>query len=152
MIGTLVILKQRRYKTKTEPNNLTQALRALLSWFDSFFHDLPMIPEEIRMPCQLALVEGFTNVVFHAHQDLPPETLIEIEISVTTEFLDMKIWDCGPGFDFEATLRRKLQTTTSESENGRGLRIMYRIAEKIEYFRTADQRNCLHIRKSLQGS
>lgn len=137
------ILKQSTYETVTDP----RALKGVLSWFDSF-HELP-IPQEDWLQCQLALIEGFTNAVRHAHKGLPLETPITISIIATDEYLDMKIWDHGPGFDFRAMLDQKLKTTTSDSEGGRGLRIMYRVADIVEYARTADNRNCLHIRKAL---
>jgi serine/threonine-protein kinase RsbW len=126
------------------------ALKAVLSWFDGF-QALP-IPPQVWLQCQLALIEGFTNVVRHAHKGLPPETPITIEVTVTDGLLDMKIWDQGPGFDFEAMLDRKLKTTTPESESGRGLRIMYRIADRVEYLHTPDQENCLHIQKRFLKS
>lgn len=135
------ILKQSTYKSETDP----QALKGVLSWFDGF-HTLP-IPQEDWLQCQLALIEGFTNAVRHAHKGLPPETPVEIAVTVTDEYLDMKIWDFGPGFDFQAMLDHKLKTTNADSEGGRGLRIMYRVADIVDYLRTADQRNCLHIRK-----
>ncbi|MDB9524652.1 anti-sigma regulatory factor [Oscillatoria sp. CS-180] len=135
------ILKQSTYKTETDP----KALKGVLSWFDDF-HELP-IPQEDWLQCQLALIEGFTNAVRHAHQELPPETPILIEVTVTEDYLDMKILDQGPGFDLRATLEQKLETTTSESEGGRGLRIMYRVADLVEYTSSADNQNCLHIRK-----
>jgi serine/threonine-protein kinase RsbW len=139
-LGTL---KQSSYKTKTDP----KALKAVLAWFDTF-HDLP-IPQEDWLQCQLALIEGFTNVVRHAHKGLPEETPITIEVSVTSDRLDMKIWDRGPGFDFGAMLDQKLRTTTPESEGGRGLRILDRVADTVEYSRSANQCNCLHIQKRL---
>ena len=135
------VLKQSTYETKTDP----KALKGVLSWFENF-HELP-IPQEDWLQCQLALIEGFTNAVRHAHQKLPYETPIVIEAAVTDTYLDVKIWDQGPGFDFQTMLTQKLKTTTSDSEGGRGLRIMYRVADIVEYERTPDQRNCLHIRK-----
>ena len=138
----MTIFKQSTYKTQTDP----QALQGVLSWFDEF-HTAP-IPQEDWLQCQLALIEAFTNVVRHAHRGLPPETPITITITITHEYLDMKIWDHGPGFDFQAMLDHKLETTNADSEGGRGLRIMYRVADIVRYERTADERNCLHIRKS----
>lgn len=137
----LPILKQSTYETKTDP----QALKGVLSWFDEF-HSLP-IPQEDWLQCQLALIEGFTNAVRHAHRGLPRDTPIAIAVCVTDTYLDIKIWDRGPGFDFQAMLDQKLKTTTADSEGGRGLRIMYRVADIVEYTRTADLRNCLHVRK-----
>ncbi|MEO0985634.1 MAG: ATP-binding protein [Cyanobacteria bacterium J06639_14] len=137
---------QSRYKTETDP----RVLQSILSWFDNF-HALPM-PQDTWLQCQLALIEGFTNVVRHAHRGLPTETPIEIEITVTTECMDIKIWDCGPGFDFESVLNTKLQQPNFDSPGGRGLSIMYRVADTVDYSRTADQRNCLHIRKCFGAS
>ena len=145
VLRPLNILKQSTYETKTDP----KALKGVLSWFDSF-HALP-IPQEDWLQCQLALIEGFTNAGRHAHKGLPLETPVTIAVTVTDEYLDMQIWDCGPGFDFQAMLERKLETTTSDSEGGRGLRIMYRVADIVEYKPPPDQRNCLHIRKRFDG-
>jgi len=143
VLQPLTILQQSTYKTQTDP----QALKGVLSWFDGF-HELP-IPQEDWLQCQLALIEGFTNAVRHAHQGLPAETPIIITVIIAHNYLDLRIWDQGPGFDFQAMLDHKLKTTNADSEGGRGLRIMYRVADIVEYERTADQRNCLHIRKSF---
>ena len=140
-VAPLSILKQSTYETNTDP----KALEDVLAWFDTF-HGLP-IPQEDWLQCQLALIEGFTNAVRHAHKGLPPETPITIAVEVAETYLDLKIWDSGPGFDFQAMLNQKFRTTTSDSEGGRGLRIMYRVADIVEYAITPDQRNCLHIRK-----
>lgn len=143
VLEPLTILKQSTYETRTDP----QALKGVLSWFDGF-HELP-IPQEDWLQCQLALIEGFTNAVRHAHKGLPPETPIVLDVTVADHYLDLKIWDYGPGFDLQAMLNHKLETTNADSEGGRGLRIMYRVADIVEYERLPDQRNCLHIRKSF---
>lgn len=137
------ILKQSTYETQTNP----KALKGVLAWFDGF-RGVP-IPQEDWLQCQLALIEGFTNAVRHAHWGLPLDTPILIEVTVATTYLDIKIWDQGPGFDFQAMLSKKLETTTTDSEGGRGLRIMYRVADIVEYRQTPDRGNCLHIRKSF---
>lgn len=136
-------LKHSTYETETNP----KALKGVLSWFDGF-HELP-IPQEDWLQCQLALIEGFTNAVRHAHKELPQDTPITIEVMVTQSYLDMKILDRGPGFDLRGMLEKKLKTTTEDSEGGRGLRIMYRVADIVEYVATDDERNCLHIRKQF---
>lgn len=139
----LVILRKSGFQTQTDPD----ALKAVLAWFDEF-QSLP-IPPAVWLQCQLALIEGFTNAVRHAHRGLPPETPIEIEVTATTDALEFKIWDQGPGFDFNSTLHRKLKTTTPDSEGGRGLRIMQRVADTVSYCPTADGRNCLYIYKAF---
>ncbi|WP_008311326.1 ATP-binding protein [Leptolyngbya sp. PCC 6406] len=141
---TLTIVKQSSFRTQTD----LDALKAVLVWFDEF-QSLP-IPKATWLQCQLALIEGFTNAVRHAHDGMPPETPIEIEAIATTEALNINIWDQGPGFDFNATLRRKLETTNPDSEGGRGLRIMRRIADSVEYECYGGRRNCLHIHKQFK--
>ena len=74
---TLNILQQSIYETTTDP----KALKDVLAWFDGF-HALP-IPQGDWLQCQLALIEGFTNAVRHAHKDLPHATPIAIAVTVT---------------------------------------------------------------------
>lgn len=145
-VGSLEILKTSLFQTRTDPD----ALKGVLSWFDGF-QSLP-IPPEVWLQCQLALIEGFTNAVRHAHRDLARDTPIDIEVTVTTTALDMKIWDRGPGFNFDAMLNRKLETTTPDSEGGRGLKIMSRVADTVTYRPSDDGRNCLHICKQFATS
>lgn len=142
----LDILMQSRYETETDQ----RVLPSVLSWFDNF-RDLP-IPQEAWLQCQLALIEGFTNAVRHAHSGLPTETPIEIEVTATTQSLDIKIWDRGPGFDFKQMLTRKMQQSNYDAADGRGLSIMNRVADTVEYSRTADQRNCLYIQKCYDSA
>jgi serine/threonine-protein kinase RsbW len=51
--------------------------------------------------------EAFTNLVHHAHKNLPRETPIELEITVFNERLEIKIWDRGEPFDFQAKLKEE---------------------------------------------
>jgi serine/threonine-protein kinase RsbW len=142
----LAILKQDVFKTITDPDELQR----VLAWFDQF-QGLP-IPQTVWLQCQLALIEGFTNAVRHAHKQLPKTTPIKIEVTAASEYLDINIWDQGPGFDFGSTLSRKLKTTTSDSVGGRGLRIMQQVADTVEYRADGPNRNCLHICKYFSRS
>lgn len=141
LISQLTILQQSSIHTTT----VREALKQVLTWFDQF--QASAIPHDIWLQCQLALIEGLTNAIRHAHAGMPEETPIEIEVVVSTQSVDIRIWDCGPGFDLESALKRKLATTTSDSEGGRGLKIIHMVADTLAYQRTADQRNCLHIQK-----
>lgn len=130
-------------ETKTNPN----ALKSVLAWFDQF--QAAPIPHNIWLQCQLALIEGFTNAVRHAHAGLPPETPIGIEVSVGDRTIDIRIWDHGPGFDLALVLRHKITVSDSDSEGGRGLKIMYLVADRLTYEPAADQGNCLHLHKAF---
>lgn len=90
-------------KISLEVNTEVNALTQVLDWFEQL-RDLS-IPDEVRWGCQLALAEGFTNAVRHAHKHLPSETPIQLEILVFEGRLEIRIWDCGKPFDFHAKLK-----------------------------------------------
>jgi serine/threonine-protein kinase RsbW len=85
-------------QVNTELNDLTR----VLEWFEQL-QDLS-IPNEVWWQFQLALAEGFTNAVRHAHKNLPVETPVQLEITVFDGCWELKVWDCGPHFDFDAKL------------------------------------------------
>lgn len=101
------------------------------------------------LQCQLALAEGFTNAVRHAHRQLPPEIEIEIEIEITPSQMELRIWDHGPAFDLETFIRENATRDHRFSGHGQGLPILQKIASKLSYTRTDDQRNCLLIIKQF---
>ena len=85
-------------------NTEVNALTKVLEWFEQL-QDLSIsIPNEVWFQFQLALAEGFTNAVRHAHKNLHRETPIQLEITVLNGCLELKVWDCGPRFDFDAKL------------------------------------------------
>lgn len=101
------------------------------------------------MQCQLALAEGFTNAVRHAHEGKPESALIDIEVKLFGDHIEIRIWDQGDPFDLMARLHRMPEALDTDAEGGRGLRLMERIADHLSYVRMADQRNCLLIAKKF---
>jgi serine/threonine-protein kinase RsbW len=97
---------QQIQKFSLQLNTDIKAVAQVLSWLEQL-DPLP-IPEAVLHQCKLAVVEGFTNAVRHAHKNLPRETPIELEIAVFNERLEIKIWDRGKPFDFQAKLKEKL--------------------------------------------
>jgi len=97
---------QQSQKFSLQLNTDIKAVAQVLSWLEQL-DPLP-IPEAVLHQCKLAVVEGFTNAVRHAHKNLPIETPIELEITVFNERLEIKIWDGGKPFDFQAKLKEKL--------------------------------------------
>ena len=87
-------------------NTDIKAVAQVLSWLE-LLDPLP-IPLGVLHQCKLAVIEGFTNAVRHAHKNLPLETPIEIEIMVFNEHLEVKIWDWGEPFDIQAKLKEEL--------------------------------------------
>ncbi len=142
---TLALLMQSRL----EIASTLDGLRVVLDWFDQF-QTLP-IPQIVWMQCQVALIEGFTNAVRHAHRGLPPETLVEVEAIAQSDSLTLRVWDRGPGFNFEATLKNKVKAMSPDNEGGRGLSIMGKVADEVQYLTEepaqGDRRNCLQIHK-----
>ncbi|WP_392478519.1 ATP-binding protein [Nostoc sp. C110] len=118
----------------------------VLFWFDQM--NYPPIPDkEIWWQCQTLLIEGFTNIVEHAHKNLPIETPIEIEAVRVNKYIEIRIWSQGEPFDLEQQLRQISEFDENEQERGRGLKIMSAIADKLSYEPTGDNRYCLFISK-----
>ena len=106
---------QQNHKISLQVKTDLKAVDRVLCWIDQLEH-LP-IPEAVFHQCKLATIEGFTNAVRHAHKHLPVETPIELEITVFNNRIEIKIWDCGKPFDFNAKLQEKLQETSPFSLN-----------------------------------
>ena len=66
------------------------------------------IPAAVLYQCQLVVSEACTNAVRQAHKNLPRETPIDLEITVFNDRLEIKIWDRGKPFDFQAKLKEKM--------------------------------------------
>ena len=138
-------------------NSDIYALAQLQEWFQQF-QDL--LPKPTWMQCNLVLVEVFTNVVSYAHEGLPEETPIDIEITIhkLKHFLEMRIWDFGEPFDLQAEIDRaaieaqKAQDFESIDDiptGGRGLMIANTVADDIRYDTLTDGRNCFVMTKSF---
>lgn len=125
------------------------AVPEVLQWFETIIE--PLLPDQLGSQCQLALVEGFTNAVRHAHRDLPESTPIDLELKIFAHCLEMRIWDRGQPFDFEAKLQEALchkeDSDPLAQEGGRGLIFMHQLMDEVSYIRLPDQRNCLVLRK-----
>ncbi|MEN9243374.1 MAG: ATP-binding protein [Gloeomargarita sp. DG02_5_bins_242] len=125
------------------------ALTQVLDWFAQF--NQPPLTYELWWFCQLVLDEGFTNAVRHAHRDLPTATPITVEVQVFADRIEMRIWDHGPGFDFNQKLNELAQTPQDpEPEGGMGLVFLKQFADVVEYQRQQEQ-NCLFLCKKLSA-
>lgn len=107
------------------------------------------IPQKDWLQCQLALAEGFTNAVRHAHRHLPPAIPIEIEIEIVPHQMEIRIWDRGSVFDLESFIEKNVHRDRILLGHGQGLPILQKIADQLSYTRSEDQRNCLLIIKQF---
>jgi serine/threonine-protein kinase RsbW len=96
-------------------NTDVSGLTKVLGWFEQL-KDLSL-PQEAWWACQLALAEGFTNAVRHAHKNLPVETPIQLEVTVFARRLELRIWDCGQAFDLNAKLTENLAADRKRNLN-----------------------------------
>jgi len=131
-------------QVKTDLKALTQ----VSEWLENIV--LPLIPQDLWWQCSLIVNEGFTNAVRHAHQNLPSETPIDLEVKVFADYLEIRIWDRGQPFNLKAKLHSIIQEQRDplDREGERGLVFMYKLTDKLCYIRT-DDRNCLVMRKNL---
>lgn len=132
--------------TRTDP----AALQGVLIWFDQFA--AAPIPRQLLLQCQLALIEGFTNAVRHAHKHLPADTPIQIQVEMSEQSIDIRIWDQGPGFDLQSTLEGALNNYSEVMTSGRGLKILDKVADQLTYYPHQSQGNCLHLHRQAPWS
>ncbi|MEA5565900.1 MULTISPECIES: anti-sigma regulatory factor [unclassified Anabaena] len=146
--STLGIMQQDHLKVKSELKLLNQVQQ----WFEDFClkHLFQLGWSETQLyRLNLALAEGFTNAVRHAHHTLPPETTIEIEVNLWVDRLEIKIWDHGKPFNPDAIAEPAPGTL---QVGGYGWFLLRRLADRVVYERSDDARNCLVILKYLQES
>lgn len=137
------VLQQISFKVNSD----LKALDEVLGYFDDL--NQPWIPKKDWLQCQLALAEGFTNAVRHAHKDISGDVFVEVEIKLTSFSLEMRIWDCGPFFDLKGFLQSSVNQDNRFAGHGQGLPILQKIAAQLSYERTDDERNCLLIIKNF---
>ncbi len=93
----------------------------------------------------LALTEGFTNAVRHAHAHLPPDTAINIDFDLANDCVEIRIWDQGQPFNPD--LLPEPQPGELLDNGGYGWFLLRRLADRVTYQRLQDGRNCLSIVK-----
>ncbi|HLP90583.1 MAG TPA: anti-sigma regulatory factor [Nostocaceae cyanobacterium] len=139
----LSIVQQDHLTVKSDLKLLNQVQQ----WFEQFcLQYLSQLgwSESQLYRLNLALAEGFTNAVRHAHRYLPPETTIDIEVSLWIDRLEMKIWDYGKPFNPDAIAEPQPGTL---QVGGYGWFLLRRLADRVVYERSPDHRNCLLIVK-----
>jgi len=137
--------------TKKISFSVTSELKSL-SQVLFYFEELnqPWIPKRDWLQFKIALAEGFTNAVRHAHRYLPPSTLIDIQIYLCEQSLKMRIWDYGPAFDFQRFADDHEQSRKKELKaGGQGIYVLRKISDYLSYTRIDNNRNCLVVIKQF---
>lgn len=137
--------KQERIKVKSDLAVQTQVQK----WFEQFYSEFisPIHNADRRFhQLNLALAEGFSNAVRHAHYELPSDTTIEIELALWEERIEIRIWDYGKPFNPDTVEEPEPGTLC---EGGYGWFLLRRLADQVVYERCQDGRNCLLILTSL---
>lgn len=124
-----------------------QALESVLSQFNQIYDDF--IPNQDWLKCKLALAEGFTNAVRHAHKELSTEIQITIEAVLKPKTLEIYIWDWGDPFDLNEYIEEKSSNNNNWLGSGRGVAILTQIADRLEYCPIENKGNCLLIVKEF---
>ncbi len=141
---------ERAYLTVT---SRLEELSSVQRWFRLLVSRLavksPWLDEQFDQ-LNLALAEGFTNAVRHAHADLPGNTPIDIELLLRTDRIEIRIFDRGDPFDPDSLSEPK---PGSLREGGYGWFLLRRLADRVTYDRAISksrtkQRNCLRIVKT----
>lgn len=121
-------------------------LHNVLAWFETL--EQHSVSDHDWLQCQIALAEGFTNVVRHAHKCLSGHIPIDIDISFFPNSVEMRIWDHGPPFNLMSKLDCLAEGVDADAESGRGLLLLQKIASKINYLRLGNGHNCLVLTKN----
>ncbi|KAM3097626.1 ATP-binding protein [Phormidesmis sp. 146-12] len=146
------LIREAHIQVKTDLNEVDQVMQ----WFEQF--NQPPLPCDLWMQGKLAIMEGLTNVIRHAHKSLPVSTPIDLTVKLFSNQLDISIWDEGCPFDFEALLEsvdRQFSHPLEREAHWGGV-LMRKLREKhhwtINYRCPADlatHRNCLSIQKAF---
>lgn len=136
-------------QSQLQVNTSLMALEEVLHWFEELTS--PFLSLDLLYKCQIALTEGFTNVVRHAHLGLPETTSIQLEVQVFSNLIEMRIWDWGKPFDLPKNLEsaQKMHIDPLEHEGGRGLIFMSKLTDELSYIRQENGQNCLVMKKSI---
>lgn len=102
--------------------------------------------QKIESRLRLVIVEVYSNVVRHAHQD-HPELPVLLKATFQENLLMLEIWDQGKGFD----LSDYAPPLPSDCrEGGYGWLILHQLMDRVDYrLGVKGSLNCLILEKQL---
>lgn len=147
------VIKQ---KALTVESNLSQ-LPIVVEWFTQFKQSV--LPHERWLQANMALIEGFTNAVRHAHHSLRTAPPISLEAGLSSELFWFEIWDRGSPYNLDEALDHLQNQLKSpdfdpiarEKQWGSVifLKLIHQYGWSIQYLRHADTMNCLRAQVIL---
>lgn len=144
------------YRASLQTQSDLKSIDEVLAWFERFKQD--KLQPDLWMQAKIALIEGFTNAVRHAHRDLPTTTPIDLEATLRSDALEIRIWDQGKAFDLASLLDTVEQKYPDPLEHDAhwGGTIMKKLKDKhcwkIQYVCPTQPelgRNCLWMQKQF---
>ncbi len=143
--------------TSLQVESNLDCIPTVLAWFDQF--NRAPVPYSVWIEGQTALMEGLTNVIRHAHADLPTSTPIEIWVNVSSQSLQIHIWDLGAAFDLNQAWESLIQEIRADNftplnrDAHWGNIILLKLQEdygwSISYQRLDNERNCLVLTRDF---
>ena len=104
---------------------------------------------QVEKRLRLVVVEVYSNIVRHAHND-KPELPVLIRIEMKDSNLSLEVWDEGEGFNIDDYAAPK---PGDFQEGGYGWLILHRIMDRVEYqLQVGGDRNCLKLEKDLAAA
>ncbi|MEB3190259.1 MAG: ATP-binding protein [Snowella sp.] len=135
------------FTTELTTTSETSAVTQVLEWLQQSRPDF--VPTRPWLECQTVIIEGFENVLKHAHRHLSSETAIALCLQIYSQGMEVEIWDYGEPFDLLSALEQVPEKQLVSVDHGRGLILMRRILDYISYTRIQDGRNCLRMIKAF---
>lgn len=102
--------------------------------------------KKVESRLRLVIVEVYSNIVRHAHQDRP-EIPVVLRLGIEGSLLSLQVWDEGLGFDMRSY---QAPSPGDPQEGGYGWLILHQLMDRVDYqLRVGDGRNCLTLEKDL---
>lgn len=98
------------------------------------------VPQETFFDIQLAITEAVNNAFIHGSKGLK-KLLVEIEWWITSDKIQIKIKDNGPGFDYSQAGRFNVENILDEK--GKGLFLMFSVLDKVWFNDQGNEVYCL---------
>lgn len=126
---------------KPAANSLTQQIPARLEAVDAacqrirtFLDDQGQAP--LTFAVELITRECLNNAVLHGGNGQVP-TPIEVEMRAGRKWLQLRVADGGPGFDWRR--RRRVGLPNSEASSGRGLVLVAQYSQRMRFNQPGNQ-------------